>query len=362
MRKALVLLGLFGLSLGLQAQHSSLGIGVNPGFLVAHRTDLKNIESHITGIELLYEKRQLQSDWTPFYKNPVTSVGLSYFNFGQEETGSAITFQSTLQFSLKEWKRSSFNIRVGPGVGYVSKIFDAKENRRNQAIGSHWNAFMQTAFLMEHSIGENASKGYLSYGFGISHFSNGAFKMPNLGYNLPSLFFRYSVPLSGLESSKVQSSVVEPKEFDPFTYYSVSLTYARKERNFASPVTFNHKGLQSRIIRQANPVRAWRVGIDLMLDKTYKYTEFSQASLDSISLGEQVEIGLAGGHEWRVGKLRLGLEIGAYVLKPTTFKRDMYQKMGFTYNLTEHFNLMGNLKFHRGVADYFEWGLTYNFK
>ena len=360
MRKLTFFLVLLGFTLSLCAQQTSLGIGVNPGFLVAHRTDLKNIESHITGFELLYEKRNFMADWTPYYKNPVTSIGLSYFNFGQEETGSGFTFQSSLQFSVKQWEKSNFAIRLGPGVGYVTKVFDAEKNRRNQAVGSHWNAFMQTAFLMEHALANE--KGFLSYGFGISHFSNGAFKMPNLGYNLPSLFFRYSMPLSYNNQEFDEEEVVDKKAFKPYFYYSASLIYARKERNFASPVTFNHKGLQARAFRQVNPVRAWRLGLDLMLDKTYNYTEFSQESLDSISLGDQVELGIAAGHEWRVGKLRLALETGAYLLKPTSFKRDLYQKMGFNYNLNKSFSVLGNLKFHRGVADYFEWGVTYNFR
>ncbi len=349
------------LSILLMASNSwaqQVAMGVSPGFLVAHRADLKNIETHMMGFEFQYEQRS-NADWAAYYKEPIWGLGLSYFHFGGEHTKGAISAQANLQMSLAKMGRSTLKFRLGPGVGYVLKVFDPFENRRNQAIGSHWNAFMQTAFLMEHPV----KKGNINYGIGISHFSNAAFKMPNLGYNLPSFFFRYSYPL-GQEPNEGKTAKPQPikSKFEPNSHYSAALIYGRKERNFANPVGFNNKGVQLRWLRQYSFIAAWRIGMDAVLDKTYKYSENNQVDLGSISLGDQLEIGIAAGHEWAVGELRFLIEAGAYLNRPADLKKPLYQRMGFNYNLTDNWALMGNLKFHRGVADYLETGIIYQWK
>lgn len=342
----------------LSASAQDLGVGVMPGFLVAHRADLKNIETHMVGFELQYEERS-KAEWAAYYKEPIWGLGLSYFHLGGEHTGGAMAAQANLQFKLAQMGKARLRFRLGPGVGYVFKVFDPLTNRRNQAIGSHWNAFMQTAFLMEHPFGT----GRINYGIGISHFSNAAFKMPNLGYNLPSFFFRYAHPLGGKEEPSESWTARPPKSnLEPHQFFSAALIYGRKERNFANPVTFNNKGIQLRWGFQHSFIGAWRAGIDAVLDKTYRYSEDNQIDLSSIGFGEQLELGIAAGHEWAVGDLRFLMEVGAYLNRPADLKKPLYQRMGFNYNLSQNWAVMGNLKFHRGVADYFETGLIYQWQ
>lgn len=324
-----------------------------PGFLIAHRTDLKNIESHMYGVELQWEQSKSAAMWTNYYKEPVLGYGLSVFDLGRDETGQCITVHANLRFTIAEMGKTDLQLRLGTGMGYLTKVFDPYKNRRNQAIGSHLNAFMQTAFLLKTDL----NKASLQYGIGISHFSNAAFKMPNLGYNLPSLFFRYSARSHTTSQNELSHEVLlglKKKQI------SITAVYGQKERNFAKPVTFNNKGVHVRYLHKRSPIGLLRFGVDAMLDKTYKYSENTQVALDSISFSDQLELGLAAGHEWNAGKLGFIMEVGAYVSKPADLKKPLYQRMGFRYDVWKQFSLHGSLKFHRGVADYFEWGLMYS--
>ena len=351
-----LLLLICNLSLIAQNSHGQLSAGVMPGFLLAHRSDLKNIETHMIGFELQLDKLRNEEEWSSYYRQAVTGLGLSYFHLGGEETGNALALQSNMRFDLLKLGNTYFQLRLGAGVGYLTKKFDPYGNRRNQAIGSHFNAFMQTALLFD----RHTKFGNFQYGLGISHFSNAAYKMPNLGFNIPSAFFRFSLAQSA-DTSKLHR-INSGQCYVPKTYFSANSVYGRKQRNFANPISFNNYGIQLRAVYQVNPIRAWRAGTDAALDKTYKYSEDVLVDLKSLSFSEKIEFGLAIGHEWSAGDLRFIMELGAYLYRPADLKRLLYQRMGFIYNLNEHWGALGTLKFHRGVADYMVFGLVYNLK
>lgn len=336
-----------------QKEPKNISVGLMPGFLIAHTADLKNIESHMYGIELQIEQAKSRSLWTNYYDEPILGYGISVYDLRRKETGLCFALHANLRFNVFHIGKTNFQMRLGSGLGYLTKAFDPYNNRRNQAIGSHLNAFMQSAFIFSTDIGN----GNIQYGVGISHFSNAAYKMPNLGYNLPSLFMRYSFS----SYQKVQSELShEVRKGIPEQQFSVNLVYGQKERNYARPVTFNNKGLHLRYLKKRSPIGIWRVGLDAILDKTYKYSENNQVDLSTIPVADQLELGIAAGHEWNAGKLGFIMEVGAYVSKPADLKKPLYERMGFRYSLSDQFSAHGTLKFHRGVADYFEWGLMYS--
>lgn len=354
MRKVLLLiLSILSVCVHAQTETAHLSGGIMPGFLIAHRTDLKNIESHMMGFEFQWEQSKSKGLWTNYYREPVSGYGVSVFNLNRKETGLCISAHANLRFTIAEMGKTDLQLRLGTGLGYLTKVFDPYTNRRNQAIGSHLNAFMQTAVLLKTDL----DKGCVQYGVGISHFSNAAFKMPNLGYNLPSLFLRYSArsftSIGEIDTRRIRSGLKKRQ-------LSVTAVCGQKERNFAKPVTFNNKGLHVRYLHKRSPIGLLRIGIDAMLDKTYKYSENTQIALDSISIADQLELGLAAGHEWNAGKLGFIMEVGAYISKPADLKKPLYQRMGFRYDVYKQLSVHGSLKFHRGVADYFEWGLMYS--
>ncbi|NNJ55704.1 MAG: hypothetical protein HKP14_06215 [Bacteroidia bacterium] len=335
-----------------QTYNNYLAGGLTPGFLLAHRSDIKNLAAHNYGIELSYEEEADHTSWGKFYSKPTVGFGLLYYNLGQKQTGHGLGGLVTLKFNLFQIGRTDVKFRMGAGLALLSERFDVYQNRRNQAIGSNLNGSMQFAMLFHHSF--NESNHYLNYGIGISHYSNAAFRVPNLGYNIPAAFLRYGIGLKGRPVEN-EGELREASKWN----IEAAMIYAKKQRNFANPVDFYNLGIQLRGLNNVNPIKAWRVGIDAMLDKTYKYANDPTYPLDSIGFIDKLELGVAGGFQWKVDKVDIFGELGAYVYKPAKLKNALYQRMGVRYNLGDRIKLSGALKFHRGVADYFEMGLGY---
>jgi len=198
------------------------------------------------------------------------------------------------------------------------------------------------------------SRDYIDYGISISHYSNAAFKVPNLGYNIPSFTLRYGFNVG---SGDKQSDLIVPtlKNYD----WRATLIYGKKQRNFAAPQDFYNFGVQLRGLKHVSTVKAWRFGVDYTVDKTYKFSEDNTVDLANISLADKSEFAVAGGFQWSFGKTDVIAELGAYIYKPAVLKNPISQRMGVAYNFSDHISAQGTLRFHRGVADFFEIGLGY---
>jgi len=334
-----------------QAQSSSyISASATPGFLLAHRADIKNLASHNWGLDVSYELDRSNSEWGSHYNRPVIGFGALYYNFGGSTTGHAIGGISHIKLRVVHREKLDIRFRMGAGLAYLTEKFDPFENRRNQAIGSHLNGTMQFGLIGHYDL---PSKNYLEAGISITHYSNAAFKVPNLGYNIPSFTVRY-----GLSLGDVKPIVENEEEKEPWTYRA-TLIYGKKQRNFAAPQDFYNFGIQLRALRKVSTVKAWRMGIDYTLDKTYKFSEDPTYPLDSISIGEQSEVAVAGGFQWSFGKVDVIAELGGYLYKPAVLKNALSQRMGLAYRITPKLSTQGTLRFHRGVADFFEIGVGY---
>ena len=327
-----------------------LSVTATPGFLLAHRADIKNLAAHNWGVEVSYELDRNNTNWGSHYRTPTIGFGALYCNFGSAITGHALGGIAHMKFGILRTEKVDVRLRMGAGIAYLTEKFDPYENRRNQAIGSNLNGTMQFGLLGHLNF---LKKDYLEIGISITHYSNAAFKVPNLGYNIPSVTVRYGL---GMGEGK---PIEESGEELPKWAYRGMLIYGKKQRNFAAPQDFYNFGIQLRALYNLSEVKAWRMGIDYTMDKTYKYSEDPFYPLDSISFSQKSEIAVAGGFQWSFGKVDVIAEIGAYVYKPAVLKNALSQRIGLVYRVTPHLSTQGTLRFHRGVADFFEIGLGY---
>ena len=285
------------------------------------------------------------------YSKPSTGIGLMYYNLGMEQTGHAFGFLSHVKLNVFSFREVDFRFRMGAGLAYLTKKFDVFENRRNQAIGSHVNGSMQFGLVGRKEL---ANDDYIEAGISISHYSNAAFKVPNLGYNIPSITLRYGF-YNKVNKQVKPLPVLEKKKVD----WTTLLIYGRKQRNFANPKDFNIWGLQLRGLLNRSEVKSWRFGLDYTLDKSYVHSINPEIPSNQISFIDQSELALVGGFQWGFGKANIIAEMGAYLYKPTVLKNALSQRMGLAYKFNKKWYTQGMLRFHRGVADFFEIGLGY---
>ena len=78
---------------------------------------------------------------------------------------------------VKNWGFVDF--RLGNGISYITKKYDPFENKKNIAIGSHINGFVNLQF----SWIKQFNRVYFGGGIDFSHISNAKLKTPNQGLN-----------------------------------------------------------------------------------------------------------------------------------------------------------------------------------
>lgn len=328
------------------------GFNYYPGFLVAHRDDSKNLEAHIHGFEFQISKLQSVQPWAKHYKKPEVYMGFLYMNLGRPNlTGQAFAAMPGFETSVKTLKKSQIRFRFSTGLAYLTRKFNPYENRRNQAIGSHINGVMQGVATWERKFVNNPW--HIQLGIGLTHFSNGAFRVPNLGVNMPSLYFGANY-LKEQRASKIR--VKDTLNPYPWQVYAV---YGFKERSLTQTTGFNIWSVGLTHLKHVNIKRSWRFGSDIYLDKTHVFVKDMNAPLTGLAVPDFTELGFYVGHQLLISRVYFITDIGFYAYKPSSHKYTTYQRLGFNYHFSQRAYVLTALKIHFGIADHFTWGVGY---
>ena len=157
-------------------------INSEQGQFIPHKPALNYlIQGKSIGLAFSIEKRKKDS----------ISYGLtaSILNSGNPEViGLVYGLNGFTSFPLTK-KENGMRLKIGIGLGYVEKIFDANTNNRNIVIGSHINTKIVFRAEKEFTLSEN---NHFNLGVGVCHFSNGAYQTPNLGINFLLFNMGYS--------------------------------------------------------------------------------------------------------------------------------------------------------------------------
>lgn len=331
----------------------SAGVNYLPGFLIGHRHDIKNLEAHVQGVEIQLKSKRPENYWSTFYNKPQLGLKMFYMDLGQEITGKVVSVIPTAEFCVHDYGKGQIDFGVGTGIGYLTEKFDAKENPRNQAIGSNINAALQTSLNLNHQLGD---RWLVTAGATITHFSNGSFRTPNLGVNMPTATLGLHYNFGERNHSWLDR---DSMEFRPLL---VSVAYAFKEQNLARPQPFNLFNANITYLRRKNYTRDYRFGMDIFLDKTHVYYLDPLAPRTGLSPGQMTEIGVFAGYQWLLTRISLVGDIGVYLYKPSDAKFQTYQRMGLIYHVSDDFFVKSMLKIHFGTADFFDFGFGYKLK
>lgn len=328
-----------------------------PGFLYAHTDDARNLESHIQGFELSLARIDNRDKyWNRFYKNAEVGYNFVYIDLGQPKlTGKVYALGANFKFRIAGKGKNYLALRLGTGIGYLTRKFDFYTNRQNMAIGSHWNGNIQLGLIYQTKLSERLS---LKTGLGLTHYSNGSVSTPNLGINMPSLFLGFQMGCGKVDAKMADSL----NAFRPvLKRHQVLVNYGYKEKFIANPRQFHIVSIGYRWLKTLTPVRRWYLGADLVWDPTHPYSHFLSTSNPRVGIDNSTELGILIGHRYDIGRFAMLTDVGFYILNPYQTKYFSYQRIGFRYELTKDWFLNGTLKVHYGTADYFEWGVGYKF-
>ena len=131
--------------------------------------------------------------WEVLHNYPSIGLTFYYSGFGNDsisaELGKVFALYPFINFPITPGTNSRLTFKLGVGIGYLTNKFDPKENFHNYAIGSHVNAAVNLSFEYRQRIIDRL---HWVTSFGLTHFSNGATRSPNMGINIFSMATGFS--------------------------------------------------------------------------------------------------------------------------------------------------------------------------
>jgi hypothetical protein len=283
--------------------------------------------------------RQLRGHqpWQYVYRYPFFGVAFTYTRFGNDEVlGSAWAclpyFEVVLAGKDKLLAGNhgfSLSLRVGTGLAYLDKHYDAISNPKNNVIGSAWNNKTQLDLLLQYKTGDHFT--FLAGGT-FSHYSSGGIRKPNLGINLPAvrLGFRYQ-PKPYERSQFLQPSIPAA----PQKYFFELLGGIGFHENVAP-----YGGHYRIYLFEASSGRllsTWNllaIGTQVHFKELAHAYYLSQPGADS-SANFMNAIAAAGflKDDFLIGNLGITVALGGYFYSPSPLQSTFYQEVGCYYAL-----------------------------
>jgi hypothetical protein len=331
----------------------NLQIRTDYGFIIAHRPALEPLqEEHVKGFEITISRQGFgKNDWENNFNFPSYGITVAAFDLGsKDKLGSGIALYPFINFPLGKKTGQGLYFRYGMGLGYVEKIFNRTDNFKNAAIGSHFNEAVHFDLHYEKRISERSD---LELGAGITHFSNGAFNLPNLGINIATINLAYRLafgdkrPFIHREIQKVNknsSILIHAGGFSKSIYPPLGKHY------FAAVIS-------SMYFKPISHKSAWGLGLDLFYDNSIS------ARIDKLGLRKSKSIddfrpGVYGAYHLSIHKIGLMFNMGYYLYNGWKDDGNIYHKICVNYYFKKIF-LCLNLKSHYARADMIELGVGY---
>ena len=319
-----------------------------------------------TGLDVNFVYRTYgKKDWEQRRHYPTIGIGVTYTNYGIDSVyGRCFSIYPNLTIPLVTGKKIEWTLRIGDGVGYVTKTYGRMpiSDTMNNAIGSHINDYAS----FNTDIRYHANKKWdIQAGLNFSHISDASYHQPNLGINLygehigiryfpvtssPTHIHKELKPLKGRWLLQAKGSIAFTQIESPggplYPVYLASL-YATKRWNSKNKLM---------------------MGIDYSYHTAIFAFERNNEANPGNEAAYAYKLGVFAGNEFLIGRLGVVLEIG-YYLKQSHLKQDIYyEKIGGNYYLLQkekgaikEFFLTGLLKTHKSVAELAEFGLGVGF-
>ncbi len=324
-----------------------------PGFLAAHHEDMQAMSSHSLAFEIAREWKLDSAGWlAKSQRNPYVGVGTGYMGLFKHINGNVLSGFAYYDAGISGNNKTSLRVRLATGFGYLTKEWDAFLNPRNRAIGSHVNGMMQVAVYVQSKLSNRIR---LQTGITLIHFSNGNWSQPNLGINMPSLF----LGVKQLDQTTKHYKPLEKPDWRK-SELQFSARLGKRQMSMDDPKDIMNYLIEAKYYYPHKPHRYWTCGLIYYFDRTYVYDKFHP--LGKSTLASTTELAVTSGHEYRIGRVGFVADVGIYLYRPDDTKRRYFQALGLKYYVTPNLVLMNRLKAHLTSADFFEWGLAWQFK
>lgn len=330
------------------------------GFIMPHHKYIQYLSTgHFTAFELNVGKQTNgRKKWHQLYNYPY--IGLSFWTANManpEVLGSVYTLYPYLNFNLVDHRKLDFNFRFGTGIAYITKKFEPFDNYKNLLIGTNLNVAISLLYELKWAIQQHIQ---LSTGVGMTHFSNGALKMPNLGINIPTVNVGVAYLLNTNKPFFVPTESLCNKDTTKFEIQSI-VSGGIKEIYPACGDKFGVFSWSNSLIKTWSLKRKIGVGIDLF----WEFSNIRSLKRQGIEVKHAYEVikpGVHILHQLRFSRLSLVTQLGFYIYAKDKSDGPVYDRLALQYKLNNNILLNVALKTHFAKADYVEWGIGYSIR
>lgn len=335
------------------------GIGYKAigGYIWAHKGNLDNLRAHTYGgsIEFRY-KTANKKQWHRIYNNPIWGVQLYYSYLGNPNIlGAAYGILPYAELPIIKKKHWELNFRGTAGLGYITNPFNLEKNTKNRTIGSHFNGNISVHGSLNIFLSKNLELNLVG---GLTHFSNGNFRMPNLGINLPDISIGFSHYLG-------QKEVKEKKPDNFFTEkdeYYFTFVLGRKNTDYIFSHDVIPASLQFKYLRRLTPTSQLGGGVDYFYDEGNFFVDNRTGDTQKKGFEKASELAIKISHEAKLNFITFMTDWGTYLYNSNKVKGLFYQRIGLRFQLIPKISIHTALKTHFARADYFEWGINYHIR
>ncbi|HLZ16089.1 MAG TPA: acyloxyacyl hydrolase [Cyclobacteriaceae bacterium] len=334
----------------------SLGARIHYGSFMANKPKLQYVQdSHTMLAELdILARTYGRHSWEQPSNYPQIGLAFLYGQSGASRyIGHLAAILPFMNFSLYKTGGFSTDLRLAVGPAWVEKIFDHVNNYQNMVIGSHLNACLNILFSSRIRILPRTD---LDLGISFTHISNGSFKLPNMGLNIPALSagIRYD-----LHSDQVKIRRSFPPVKKKINYYFYASIAGKQSLPLGSArYLVNIFNLEA--LRDFSRTGRIGGGINMTLDRAQSVeVPYSPVfAFDRSKSQWQGSVYLA--YEYVIGNLSLPLQVGYYLYNNYPVN-SIYQNIGIKYRFASHWTAAFALKAHMGNGDFIQWGIGYKF-
>jgi hypothetical protein len=330
--------------------------GYHRGFLIAHRPLVTPLQQNkINGFESAVTSQTTGSKpWHHIYGFPEIGLSIALWDLGNPEMlGNSIAVIPYLDFPMTQGRKASLDLKVGWGAGYIQKGFDADNNYKNVAVGSHLNFALILQPHLKLNLSERIS---FTGGISLTHYSNGSVATPNLGLNIASL-------TGGLSWRFREPASIQMKQLPVFkknNRYTVFLALSSKQIYPADGPSYLAGTISLNRSWQLTHKSAFGTGADLFYDHSI-YRKMEDQNLKLNSSAEAFRGGVHGSYEMVISDLSVFICMGGYLYSKINDGL-FYHRVGLRYQLNKKLFATANIKAHWGKADYIEWGIGTRFR
>ena len=323
------------------------------GFLAAHHAGMAHLAQNLAvATELSYVKKLSgEQSWHSYYRQPL--VGGTFFigSVGNNEVlGRFIGLYGFAEMPLIKYKNYRMDWKFGTGCGYTNRPYDPVLNPKNVAIGSRLNAMMCFALKQTFAFKQSA----VTLAIDMTHFSNGAFKVPNLGINLPfvSIGFQHFLP-EKTNKIKPMEIIYSYKHWQPSINGILSFKETMPIGGKKFPVYAGSVSLRNYFTPKA--------GFEVNVDVISKQALMNYEPMVAKSQMDILQLGISAAYLLPLNRFNFVYGLGVYIRDRYRAEGPLYIRLGCRYYVSKSMSAFFGLKTHYAKADYLEFGLSYHF-